>query len=103
MRAVSSQYDLTSGRKLFEPKLHNPSPSTLFNSVSGTKLINTSPSKKGYECDEQSGKTSSPSIKKKTGSKNKRSGKSRDSRSKSSSKKTLNKTKSFKAIVEKKS
>ena len=99
MRAVSSQYDLTSGRKLFEPKLHNPSSSTLFNSAYGTKLINTPPSKKGYEYDDQSGKTSSPSLKKNTGSNNKRSGKSRESRAKSGSKKNLNQTKSFKSIV----
>jgi hypothetical protein len=47
MRAVSSQYDLSSGRKLFEPKINETSDS-LLNCVSVKKFIE-SPSYKKSE------------------------------------------------------
>ncbi len=48
MKAVASQYDLTSGRKLFEPKIQGSTKSLLSN-ISSAKLLNTPPSKKSIK------------------------------------------------------
>jgi hypothetical protein len=83
MRAVSSQYDLSSGRKLFEPKINETS-ETLLNCGSVKKFIESPSYKKSELLQEESGQNIRQGSKQILNREKSRSGKSRGEKSKKS-------------------